>query len=406
MENDALDLGTEFFIGLLDLADNRSRYSVPQLLSALNATTSLTELEVFGYSCFVYKPHVHSRVVEPICRCLASLRLQNEDHPLKTIDFDYVHSAVVRQFLVALKQFGILEVKIRQMKSFSVQLLVDFCRDNSNLKVLELESITFTDEVALPPNDPSGDSAIRNLDKVILKHIEFETPLAANNFAHFVEHLSVSALVLGVLQHEQYCEFKMPSVEHLTLCCFSEIKHFQAALDAGMSSLKRLTVDFVRHNELYGTTEKLESLIRMIRGAVILNSLTIHNCTVLRDGRNPLRPPRQLFEALEACASVTEIHVNNDGDPYDFTEPEVQQLRRITARNRKLGRFLANPSTFPNAKLLTLMRQFNDCPSGLYMLTRRLPEMFSFLKGSCLFLSMEPIPTRQLRKRRKISYKD
>jgi hypothetical protein len=112
---------------------------------------------------------------------------------------------------------------------------------------------------------------------------------------------------------------------------------------------------------------------------------------------------------LEACATVTEIHVNdNDGDgiPYALPVPEVQPLRRITARNRVLGEFVANPSTLPNDKLLTLMRQFNNCPTGLYMLARRLPEVYSFQKGNSLFpLMVEPNLTRKLRKRRKISYK-
>ena len=205
----------------------------------------------------------------------------------------------------------------------------------------------------------------------------------------------VSALVLGALQDEENYEFKMPLVEQLTLRPSCKIKHFQAALGAGMSTVKRLTVEFFRY-EGCAATEKLEALTRMIRGAVKLNSLTLR--TYAGNGLNhlPLRqsihlPLRQLFQALEACATVTEIHVNNyDGSPNIFTEPEVQELLRITARNR----FVANPSTFPNDKLLNLMIQLSDCPSGLYMLTRRLPEVFSFEKGDSLFPLMEPNTTR------------
>jgi hypothetical protein len=238
----------------------------------------------------------------------------------------------------------------------------------------------------------------------MLDQIKLETLSAATHFAHLLSHMSVSALVLGSLKDEEYCAFKMPAVECLTVHRALEIRHFQAALDAGMATVTRLIVifDFDDENE---TTKKLESLTRMIRGAVQLNSLTIQT-----HGRNPLTvsPPRQLFQALEACASITEIQVNNeDGNPRYFTELNVRQLRRITARNSKLGTFVAHPSTFPNDKMLALMLQLHHCPTGLYMLTRRLPEMFSFQKGHCLFPSMvEPNPTRKLRKRRKISYKE
>ena len=164
-----------------------------------------------------------------------------------------------------------------------------------------------------------------------------------------------------------------------------------------------LNVLFKRRDDKNETPKKLESLTRMIRGAVKLNSLTIHN----RNSSKPLCPPRQLLQVLEACPTVTEIQVNrDDGNRHDFTEREAQQLRQITARNRELGQFVANPSTFPNDKLLTLMIQLNDCSSGLYMLTRRLPEVFSFEKGNRLFALMALNPTRKLRKRRKISYKE
>ena len=398
MENDALDLGTHFWLHFDALADNQESYTVPQLVTALETTTTLRTLAVSSYSSVTV--NVNSpRIVEPLCRCLADLRLQNEQHPLKAIHFHYLDSDIVRQFFVALKQCGIPRVLLRS-RTFPIRFLIDFCRDNSNLKVLNLKNITFADEDAA---DRIGYSAAitLNLDKLMLDHVRFKTLTAATNFAQFLVHLSVSDLELGTLQ-EEYCEIKIPSVEQLTLYYGSEIKHFKAALDAGMLTVKRLNVqlDFHYENE---TTKKLKSLTRMIRGGVKLNSLTIHS-----HGYNQLSPPRQLFQALAACASVTGIHVNgSDSNRHDFTELEVQQLRRITVRNSELGQFMANTSSFSRDKLLTLMIQLSDCPSGLYMLTRRLPETFSFQKGNSLFpLMVDPNPTRMLRKRRKISYKE
>ena len=88
----------------------------------------------------------------------------------------------------------------------------------------------------------------------------------------------------------------------------------------------------------------------------------------------------------------------------------VQQLRRITARNRTLERFVASPTTYPTNRLLDLMRRFDYSPTGRYLLARRLPELFSFQKGQCLFPPLKargkkapiPKPTRELRKRKNI----
>ena len=396
-ENDALDLGTRFRINLASLADSRADYTVQQLITALNATTTLTMLMVHGPA--MCEPHIHGPVVERLCRCLANVRLQNKHLPLQAVEFLDVDSDIVRQFLVALKQFGILRVRIRSIESLPVHFLTDFCRDNSNLKVLELIRMTFTDGGAADPID--GSATYLNLDKLILNHVEFKTSFAATKFSHFLSHMSVSALELGMLHAKvvvgtgedvEYvedsttkrilAEFKMPSVEQLTLYSSCRVKHFRAALDAGMAIVIQLTVQLSEHR-VDGETEKLGSLAHMVRGAVNLNLLTIQTY----DGNLRNRPPRQLFQALEACLTVTEIHVNNNySAPQYFTQSEVQQLRRITVRNNELGQFLANPISFPRDKLLTLMIQLSDCPSGLYMLTLRLPDVFSFVKGDSLFL--------------------
>ena len=431
MENDALDLGTEFEFGLTELSDNRERYTVAQLITALEATTTLTELTVFGHRPFpddIYAPRPPSnvQVVEPLCRCVANLRGQNKEHPLNAVKFHKVDSNTVRQFLVALKQFGISHVRFHSAHYFPVNILMDFCHDNSNLKVLELHDITFAYEDG---SDLIGDSAAAtlNLDTLDLFDVSFNTSFAATNFARLLARMRASALGLGAIyskvEMDEYVEFddyfdteydrslhavtkfKMASVEQLTFSPSCEIKHFRTALNAGMSTVIRLTVglrSYIGDDDI--STEKLKSLARMIRKAVKLKSLTIQTY----DGELLSRPPRQLLQALEACPTVTEIHVND----YDvrrplFPEPEVQQLRRITARNSELGQFVADPLTLPNDKMLTLMLQLNNCPSGLYMLTRRLPEIFSFQKGNCMFpLMVEPIPTRNLRKRRKNAYEE
>ena len=383
---DEFTLEAYFWLDLKKLADNEASYTIQQLITALETTTILRTLVVDGDPAGrELPPFSQQRVVEPLCQCLANLRLQNEHHFLEAVQFSHVNVDIIRQFLVALKPFGISEVKFHSVEPFPVHCLLDFCHDNSNLKVLQLLFLTITDggaAVSFPPNDrprdPSGDSA--NLDNVILNHVKFKTPLAATNLANFVAQLSVSALELGTLIDD--CdEFTMPSVELLTLYSGCGTEHFQAALDAGMATVTRLNILFERYREENETTKKLESLTRMIRGAVKLNRLIVCNLGSL----NPLSPPRQFFQAFEACPTVTEIYVNSDVDRHDFTEPEERQLRQVAARNSELEQFVANPSTFPNDNLLYLISQFDNCPSGLYMLTRRLPEAFSFAKGNTLF---------------------
>jgi hypothetical protein len=105
------------------------------------------------------------------------------------------------------------------------------------------------------------------------------------------------------------------------------------------------------------------------------------------------------------CATVTRIQVEDrDHSTGACCEFNLLQLERITARNRELACFLANPSAYPTHKRLTWMHQFDNCPSARYMLARHLPGIFSFEKGNSLFSSVEPNPKiKRRRKRRKIS---
>ena len=110
-----------------------------------------------------------------------------------------------------------------------------------------------------------------------------------------------------------------------------------------------------------------------------LSTLTIRFHSVLRNRR----PPVLFFQALEACTNVTicTTAVDNDlPEQIHFSQREQLQLQRIATRNVELGRFVSDPSTYPAEQLLTLLRQFNKCPSGLYMLASRFQVVSSFNK--------------------------
>ena len=76
------------------------------------------------------------------------------------------------------------------------------------------------------------------------------------------------------------------------------------------------------------------------------------------------------IDAIEACATVTQIQLNDTAvPPSDFRPALIQRLlQTIATRNRELARFVANPQAYPHYGLLKLMRQFDLSPTGRYML--------------------------------------
>jgi hypothetical protein len=163
---EALALGIVFRVDLAALlSSNKSPYTVEQLITALEATTTLQELAVdFGCS-FNPTAENNRRIVAPLYRCIANLRHQNKQHPLKKLELCWrqqndgenrMRADVLEQFLVAAKRFGISHMTLLVYIPIPIQFLLDFCRENSHLRVLEMAIVHFLDStatVALPPND-------------------------------------------------------------------------------------------------------------------------------------------------------------------------------------------------------------------------------------------------------------
>ena len=74
-----------FRVYLNQLWDGTSPFTVEQLVTALEATTTLQELiilnEVYHEPTSEYK----SRVMDPLCRCIAQLHRHNQQHPLQKL---------------------------------------------------------------------------------------------------------------------------------------------------------------------------------------------------------------------------------------------------------------------------------------------------------------------------------
>ena len=102
-----LDLGTNAVANLEGLSRNSERYTIEQLIFALNTTTLLTTLNVH-FNNYAPTPENNRLIIDPLCRCIANLRSHNPNHPLRTlvifqaVDDEYV-ALYLRPLLEAAK---------------------------------------------------------------------------------------------------------------------------------------------------------------------------------------------------------------------------------------------------------------------------------------------------------------
>ena len=381
-----LDFGTLFEIDFHSLWKRESSYTVQQLITALNGTTTLTELSVNFENFEPMDGNNQRAIVDPLCCCIANLRLQNEHHPLRKLALNQYWEdelpngqlGVFQQFLAAAKQYRICCLQLFEIRYVPMEVFVDFCRGNNDLKDLEMDDVNFTDEDTAVDR-PQDASFLLTLDKLTLDNITlYDDDSSATVFADLVARLNFSVLELGVVQvwdsrEGNSCDlmmnrigselFKSP-LDHLTLLVGCDFQHLQAALEAGVVSVADLSV----YLDNVDTFSKVELIATMIRGAVQLSSFAIeYTCHT-----------GTLCQAIEACATVTRIQVNKF--EHHFSPDQVQQLQKVTARNKELTWFRVNPSIYPARNLPALMCQFDNCPTGRYMLARRLPEFLSFDK--------------------------
>ena len=89
----------------------------------------------------------------------------------------------------------------------------------------------------------------------------------------------------------------------------------------------------------------------------------------------------EAMDAIEACATVTQIQMSSTVTRGYFSPDDVQQkLQSIAMRNLELAHFVANPPGYPLQELLKLLSQFDSIPTGRYMLACGLIGIPSFFK--------------------------
>ena len=245
----------------------------------------------------------------------------------------------------------------------------------------------------MPPSNDDGIPPTDSSVRLIVEDVSFQNSTAVIQFADIVARRTkhISDLTLGLITVPRdhgggggndddgtkriAQEFgNMTSVEQLTLIYDCQIEHFRTVLDAGTGSVTELTVAIQCDHEEAAT--KLELLARFIQDAVQLNHITIQSrgsVSIYPDRRVCLSP--HLIQTLDACTTITQIQVDRILIP-----DEVQQLysQQIAKRNTELNHFVTDPVAYPVRELLALMSLFDNCPTGRYMLARRLPEAFSF----------------------------
>jgi hypothetical protein len=323
--NALLDLEDSFWLELGDLSNNEESFTIEQFIAALEATTTLTNLSV-RFDEFVSTPENNRRFIEPLCRCIANLRRHNQNHPLRTLRFyNADNDDNVDQLLVAAKQFGIRHLEFIGVR-LPIQSLVEFCRDNTHLKVLEIVHATLFDEdssISVSPKDgPQDFSAILALDELTVSCVTFEKSNVATKFLNFIAHVTYPALALGEV--------------------------------------------IVRRGS---KTTRLRIVSALIKPSVVQFTLR-SGCRI------------EIMDVIAACATVTQIQLNEYNPPIYFTPAaEQRKLQAIATRNRELARFVANPIAYPrDDKLVALMSQFDNSPTGRYMLACCFPGMDSFFK--------------------------
>ena len=326
--NEPLNLGKYYRIDLDELP--RSDIQIEQFIAALKTTTTLTDLCVDARIWpWPSTPENNHRFIETLCHCITNLRRHNQNHPLRKLDiWSWTNVVEVDKLLLAAKQFGIHHLSIVGMH-LSIQSVVEFCRNNTHLKVLEIYRARFTDkkESAIsfsssPQNGPQDSSAILALDKLAMRQITFEDSTVATTFLSSFQHVTYTTLcirdvtVRGDIVNEQeskiLLELIKPSVQHLTL---------------------------------------------------------------------EYRCPMEIMDAIDACVTTTQIQLDDNALPANFDPAAVQeQLHAITKRNLELAAFVANPGAYPGDESLKLMSQCDNCPTGRYMLARSFPGISSFFK--------------------------
>ena len=371
----ALVFGTEYTIDLGRLSCEEEDFTVPELMVKLRETATLTDLNIYFGMRYTPTPENMRQIVSPICKCISSWRHQNNRQVLRKLKLSWLDLSqtgmvhVYELFMIAAKRGGIRHLHLSAAQQLPVHSLVRFCSFNRHVKVLHIFDSSFSAGVPTRTMLPEGVPG--RLTKLIVDAVSFDSPASATMFANAVALLKLSSLELGmIICHRNdglttriVSNLMLPLVEELALASYCSLAHVGAALEAGKTKLTDLAVWL--SDTLEDNRSKLALLARLVNTTGQLNSLMIGARGVV-----PEASKRSLFQAIDACTTITEIQVDTR-EPQLFGPEERQQLHGFARRNRELRRFRENPSAYPSCNLLPLVTLLENRDSDRYELVRQ-----------------------------------
>jgi len=379
----------DFVVNLGKLIRGIETYSMQDLIQAMNQNTTLTNLRIaFG---LVDQPTAARMQRAGPQRGLIQFLLQyiaNRNHlhlhllgaHIATSDAGLLD--VFNQFVMAAAQSETIDgLCLEQCSGIPVQTLVGLSRANRNIKALGLEGVAFVSGNDLEMSELTSTTT---LERLVLYGVKIERS-AERMFLELTRYLKPKALVLdGAVFFHRSSDCAIATslisalmnarpVEHLRLRRECNDEMYRAALTAGKSVVKRLSVHLVAFRDL-PIQEKFDVLTRMMPDN--LESFQFNGIT---HAQHPLPPPckARLLRALDASTTLTEINVRAYGGGSHFSQEEMRLLQdgRI-GRNNDLGRFERNPDAYPERDLLVLMLQMENSLTGLFKIVRNIPARF------------------------------
>lgn len=176
--------------------------------------------------------------------------------PERTRVMDVVH----RFIMAAVRSETICHLRLTSERGWKlrlpIQALVDFCHENRNIKVLEMETVAFV-------SDRRGDHNVdltptTTLDRLILDYVIFDD----EELWDLSPFLKCTELVLGQVREVlafRYPDDSLPKQEilmtQLTLHASCDCYTFQAVLTRGQACVEALTVDLDDDRALFGSDD-------------------------------------------------------------------------------------------------------------------------------------------------------
>jgi len=378
-------VGTSFLVDVFLLLSGILHYSAQDLRQAMienrTSNTPLTDLTMN----FVLCDEPATARDDFVLFILEYIRSTSQNH-LRKLTLKYAEKTALEPFFMAAAKSPTIRHLSLSNISCPIQDMVQFCRENRNIKILEMRDVNVLFE-----DDPNQAKALEMstlssmstpLDELVLYGVRCMNPTSALIFADLVSLLNVSTISLGSILCGGVFEGNSETTQLATrvvskIVESSAVKHikflkrwsrvsFSAALSAAKATVEELTVLSIGRGQI-------ESLAKSIQEMAKVKVLRL----VFQNQRVPLPPESktQFLRAIDACATLTEIHVTDDSDDgNNFTQEEMQLLQDgRTERNNALGRLVANPDDVPEKELLKLMLRLEHCPTGRFQLARALP---------------------------------